>query len=81
MEEGIPNLKLVHVAGNDLDAASLTLVAGDAPSSRQLKKKLKQVEELETKVADGLAPSSEQREKLARKTQLVEELAAVEARL
>ena len=48
---------------------------------KKLKKKLKQVEELEKKVAGGLAPSAEQREKLARKPQLVEELAAVEARL
>ena len=48
---------------------------------QKLKKKLKQVEELEKKVADGLAPSAEQREKLARKTALVDELAAVEARL
>ena len=45
------------------------------------KKKLKQVEELETKVAGGLAPSAEQREKLARKAALADELAAVEARL
>ena len=48
---------------------------------KKLKKKLKQVEELEKKVAGGLAPSAEQAEKLARKPQLVEELAAVEARL
>jgi len=48
---------------------------------KKLKKKLKQVEELEKKVADGLAPSAEQREKLARKAALVEELATVEARL
>ena len=53
MEEGIPNLKLVHVAGNDLDAASLTLVAGDAPSSRQLKKKLKPLLKDLKKGADG----------------------------
>ena len=43
--------------------------------------RLKQVEELETKVAGGLAPSAEQREKLARKAALADELAAVEARL
>ena len=48
---------------------------------KKLKKKLKQVEELETKVAGGLAPSAEQREKLARKAALADELAAVEARL
>ena len=48
---------------------------------KKLKKKLKQVEELETKVAGGLAPSAEQREKLARKSALADELAAVEARL
>ena len=48
---------------------------------KKLKKKLKQVEELEKKVAGGLAPSAEQREKLARKAALADELAAVEARL
>jgi thioredoxin-like negative regulator of GroEL len=41
MDEGIPNLKLVHVRGSDLKAVSVTLVKGDAPSARQLRKKLK----------------------------------------
>ena len=48
---------------------------------KKLKKKLKQVEELEKKVAGGLAPSAEQRDKLARKAALADELAQVEARL
>ena len=58
-------------------AVSTTLVGLAGPSTAWLK----QVEELEKKVADGLAPSAEQREKLARKTALADELAAVEARL
>ena len=59
----------------------LTQTNLSAEERKKLKKKLKQVEELEKKVAGGLAPSAEQAEKLARKPQLVEELAAVEARL
>lgn len=48
---------------------------------KKLKKKLKNIEDLEAKVAAGLAPSAEQAEKLGKKGGLVQELAAIEKRL
>ena len=49
--------------------------------AKALKKKLKQVAELQTKVDGGLAPSDEQKEKLGRGDALRAELAAAEERL
>ena len=53
MDEGIPSLKLVHLVGDELQAASITLVSGDAPSARQLKAKLKPLLKGLKKGADG----------------------------
>lgn len=50
-----------------------------AKKAKGLKKKIKQIDELAAKVAGGLAPSDEQRDKLSRKPGLEKELAAVEA--
>ena len=50
-----------------------------AKKAKGLKKKIKQIDELAAKVAGGLAPSDEQRDKLSRKPGLETELAAVEA--
>ena len=50
-----------------------------AKKAKGLKKKIKQIDELAAKVAGGLAPSDEQRDKLSRKPGLEAELAAVEA--
>ena len=48
---------------------------------KNLKKKLKQISELQTKVDDGLAPSEEQAEKLSRRLPLKAELKVLETRL
>ena len=45
---------------------------------RNLRKKLKQTEDLEKKVAEGLAPSAEQQAKLDTKQSLLDEIAALE---
>ena len=64
------------------EAAKLKLseqVATDpAKKLRNLKKKLKQIEDLEKKVADGLAPSAEQQAKLAGKDALLGEIKELE---
>ena len=48
---------------------------------KKLKKQLKQIDELAAKVAGGLSPSSEQREKLDKKAAVAADLAAAEALL
>ena len=63
-------------AAVDLNELSLDDLAKKA---KGLKKKLKQIDELQAKVDGGLAPSDEQKDKLSRKAALAAELADVEA--
>mmetsp|Transcript_18115 Transcript_18115/g.53560 ORF Transcript_18115/g.53560 Transcript_18115/m.53560 type:complete len:634 (-) Transcript_18115:27-1928(-) len=63
-------------------ADPLELSAEDlAKRVKKLKKQLKQIDELAAKVAGGLSPSSEQREKLDKKAAVAADLAAAEALL
>ena len=82
--------KAVSEAASAAPAAPAAAPAGAPAASEEeelqkkakaLKKKLKQVAELQTKVDGGLAPSDEQKEKLGRGDALRAELAAAEERL
>ena len=53
--------------------------ASDEKKVKNLKKKLRQIDELKAKVDGGLAPSEEQQAKLARRDELASQLAELEA--
>ena len=71
MAEGIPNLKLVHVNGDDIKSSSITLVKGDTPSARQLRKKLKPLIKGLQKDGDGKFLKAEAGSEAAKKAEAV----------
>ena len=76
MTEGIPNLKLVLVNGDDIKSSSITLVKGDTPSARQLRQKLKPLMKELQKDADGKFLKAEPGSAAAQKTEAVNAEAA-----